>query len=116
MAFNISGDSLIIRSSIYAIEENSSYKNYIIPKSPSFTGTYFIILPKSVNKDMMSYRVINNSSNTLILQSRGKENPQDLFNLFTINKKCMITVEFQPDTQSFAIVGSKPLSDIMFLQ
>ena len=47
------GHSLIIRSSIYAIEENSCYTNYIIPNSPSFTGTYFIILPISVNKDVM---------------------------------------------------------------
>ena len=45
MAFNVSGDSLIIRSSIYAIEENSCYKNNIVPNSPSFSGTYFIILP-----------------------------------------------------------------------
>ena len=87
MAFNISGDSIIIRSSLYAIEENSCYKNYIIPNSPSFSGTYFIILPMSVNKDVSSYRVINNSSNTLILQSRGIEKPEDLFNLFTIKKK-----------------------------
>jgi hypothetical protein len=116
MASNLSGDSLIIQSSIYAIEENSCYKNYIVPNSPSFSGTYFIILPISVNKDVSSYRVINNSSNTLILQSRGIEKPEDLFNLFTIKKKCLVNVEYQPETQSFAIVGSKPLSDIMFLQ
>ena len=116
MAFNNSGDSLIIRSSIYATEENSCYKNYIIPNSLSFSGTYFIILPISGNKDVMSYRVINNSSNTLILESRGSKKPEDLFNLFTIKKKCLVNVEYQPDTQSFAIVGSKPLSDIMFLQ
>ena len=68
MASNLSGDSLIIQSSIYAIEENSCYENYIVPNSPSFAGTYFIILPISVNKDVSSYRVINNSSSTLILQ------------------------------------------------
>ena len=116
MAFNISGDSLIIRSSIYAIEENSCYKNYILPNSPSFCGTYFIILPISVNKDVSSYRVINNSSNTLILQSRGSEKPDDLFNLFTIKKNCIVNLEFQPGTKSFAVVGSKLLSDIMYLQ
>ena len=116
MAFNISGDSLIIRSSIHVIEENSCYKNYIIPNSPSFSGTYFIILPISVNKDVMSYRVINNSSNTSILQSRGSEKPEDLFNSSTIKKECLVNVEYQPATKSFAIVGSKPLSDIMFLQ
>ena len=83
MASNLSGDSLVIRSSIYAIEENSCYKNYIIPNSPSFTGTYFIILPISVNKDVSCYRIVNNSSNTLILQSRGSEKPEDLFNSYT---------------------------------
>ena len=116
MASNLSGDSLIIKTNSYAIEENSCYKNYIIPNSPSLTGTNFIILPISVNKDVRSYRVVNCSSNTLILQSRGIEKPDDLFNLFTIKKKCMVNVEYQPDTKSFAIVGSKPLNDIMFLQ
>ena len=116
MALNISGDSLIVRSSIYAIEENCCYKNIIIPNTPSFTGTYFIILPKSVDKDVSSYRIVNNSSNTLILQSRGSEKPEDLFNLYTIKKKCLVHLEYQPATKSFAIVGSKPLSNIMFLQ
>ena len=64
----------------------------------------------------MSYRVINNSSNTLISQARGSEKPEDLFNLFTIKKKCLVNLEYQPDTKSFAVVGSKTLSDIMFLQ
>ena len=116
MGSNLSGDSLIIKTNNYAIEENSSYTNYIIPNSPSITDTVFIILPISVNKDISCYRVINNSSSTLILQSRGSENPDDLFNLFTIKKKCLVNVEYQPDTKSSAIVGSKPLSDIMFLQ
>ena len=101
---------------VYAIEENSSYTYYIIPNLPSITGTVFIILPISVNKDVGIYRVINNSSSTLILQSRGSKNPDNLFNLFTIKKKCLVNVEYQPDTKSFANVGSKPLSDIMFLQ
>ena len=116
MAFNISGDSIIIRSSLYAIEDNSSYKNYIIPNSSSYSGNYFIILPNSVNKDVMNYRIVNSSLNTLILQSRGSERPGDLFNLFTIRKKCLVNVEYQIETQSFAIVGSKPLNNIMFLQ
>ena len=116
MAYNLSGASLIIRSSVFAIEDNSNFTNYIIPDSPSYTGTYFIILPNSVNRDVRSFRVINCSSNTLILQSRGIDKPDDLFNLFTIKKKCMVNVEYQPDTKSFAIVGSKTLSDIMFLQ
>ena len=116
MASNLSGDSLVIRTNNYAIEENSSYTNYIIPNSPSITGTVFIILPISVNKDVRNYRVINNSSNTLILQSKVTEKPDGLFNLFPIKKKCLVNIEFQPDAKSFAIVGSKPLSDIMFLQ
>ena len=116
MASNLSGDSLIIKTNSYAIEENSCYKNYIIPDSPSFAGTNFIILPISVNEDVRSYRVVNCSSNTLILQSRGIEKPDDLFNLFTIKKNCIVNLEFQPETKSFAIVGSKPLSDIMYLQ
>ena len=116
MAYNLSGDSLIIKTNNYAIEENSCYKNYIIPNSPSFTGTNFIILPISVNKDVRSFRVVNCSSNTLILQARGSERPQDLFNLFTIKKKCLVNLDYQPDTKSFAIVGSKQLNDIMFLQ
>ena len=116
MAFKISGDSLIVKSNNYAIEENSSHANYIVPNLPSFTGTNFIILPILVNKDVRSYRVVNGSSSILIVQSRGSEKPDDLFNLFTIKKQCIVNVEYQPDTKSFAIEGSKPLSDIMFLQ
>ena len=101
MASNLPGDSLIIKANSYAIEENSCYKNYIIPNSPSFTGTNFIILPISVNKDVRSFRVVNCSSNTLILQSRGIDKPDDLFNLFTIKRKCMVNVEYQPRYKVF---------------
>ena len=75
MASNLSGNSLVIKSNNYAIEENSSYTNYIIPNSPSFTGTNFIILPILVNKDVRNYRIVNCSSSTLILQSRGSKKP-----------------------------------------
>ena len=115
MASSLSRDSLIIKENNCAIEENSSYTNYIVPNSKSITGTVFLILPISVNKDMRNYRVINNCSSASILQSRGSEKP-DFLNLFTIKKKCMVNVEYQPHTRSLAIVGSKPLSDIMFLQ
>ena len=116
MASDLSGDSLTIKTNSYAIEENSSYTNYIIPNSPSITGTFFIILPISVNKDVRNHRIVNCSSSSLILQSRGSEKPDYLFNLFTMKKKCLVNLEYQPDTKSFAIVGSKPLNDIMFLQ
>ena len=43
MTNNLSGDSPIIKTNNYAIEENSCYKNYIVPNSTSITGTVFLI-------------------------------------------------------------------------
>ena len=45
MAF-ISGDSFIVNKN-YIIEDNSYFKNYIIPSSPSITESILIVLPRS---------------------------------------------------------------------
>ena len=59
MAF-IFGDSLIINEN-YIIEDNISFKNYIIPFSPSITKSILIVLPKALREDFNCFCIWNYS-------------------------------------------------------
>ena len=55
MAF-ISGDALIINKN-YTIENHISYKNYIIPSSPSITKSILIVLPRALGEDFDCFHI-----------------------------------------------------------
>ena len=113
MAF-ISGDALIINEN-YIIEDSGSYKNYIIPSSPSITKSILIVLPRALGEDLNCFRIWNYSPYSVILQYRYGESIDEIYNLFTINSKMLVWVEHSSVDRNFSIVGCKPLNDSMIL-
>ena len=95
MAF-ISGDALIINKN-YTIENHISYKNYIIPSSPSITESILIVLPRALSEEFTCFRIWNYSPFSVILQYRYGDGIDEIYNLFTINSKALVWVEHSSD-------------------
>ena len=55
MAF-ISSDALIINKN-YTIENHISFKNYIIPSSPSITKSILIVSSRAFSEDFNCFRI-----------------------------------------------------------
>ena len=113
MAF-ISGDSLIINKN-YIIEDNISFKNYIVPSFSSITESILIVLPKALREDLNCFRIWNYSPYSVILQYRYGDGLDEIYNLFTINSKALVWVEHSSADNNFSVVGSKVLNDSMIL-
>ena len=90
---SISGDSVIVTGD-YIIENNSLFKNYIIPSSTLLTKSILIVLPETLNGDSNCFRVWNYSPFDVILQYRYGGGINEIYNLFTIKSKAVIWVEF----------------------
>ena len=113
MAF-ISGDTLIINKN-YTIDNHMSFKNCIIPSSPSITQSILIVLPRIISGDSNCFRIWNYSPFSVILQYRYGDGISDIYNLFTINSKTVVWVEYSSAENDFSIVGSQTLKDSMIL-
>ena len=111
MAF-ISGDSIIVNKN-YIIEDNSYFKNYIIPSSPSITESVLVVLPRTLSEDLSCFRIWNYSPYGVILQYRYGDGIDEIHNLFTMNSNTLIWVEHSSVDNNFSIVGSKALNDSM---
>ena len=74
------------------------------------------MLPRVVDKDSNSFRIINFSSYNIILQNRYGPEENDIRNSFTINNKTLVYLEFSDETNNFCICGSRKISDSMVLQ
>ena len=108
---SISGDSIIVNKN-YAIEDNSIFKNYIIPSSFSVTESILIVLPRSLSKDLNCFRIWNYSPYSVILQYRYGDGIDVIYNLFTINSKALVWVEHSMNN-NFSVVGFHALNDSM---
>ena len=75
-----------------------------------------IVLPRVVDKDSNSFRIINFSSFQIILQSRYGDDENDICNSFILNSKTLVNLEYSSDTNNFCICGSKHIDDTMVLQ
>ena len=114
---SINGSSIIVDKKTFVIEDYCSFKNFIFPSSPSINDNVKIVLPRVVDKDSNSFRIINFSSYNIILQNRYGPEENDICNSFTINSKTMVNVEFSDETGNFCICGSKKIiDDSMVLQ
>ena len=111
---SLSGDSVIVTKD-YIIENNSLLKNYIIPSSTSLTRSILIVLPEALNGESNCFRVWNYSPFDVILQYRHGGGTNKIYNLFTIESKALIWVEYSSLNKNFAIVGSKELKDSMIM-
>ena len=111
---SISGDSIIV-SKDYVIEDNSLFKNYIIPSSPSIAETILIVLPRAVSENFNCFRIWNYTPYNVILQYRYGDGIDEIYNLFTIKSKVLVWLEYSSSNNNFAIVGSKELNDSMIL-
>ena len=100
----------------FVIQDYSSFVNFIVPLSPAINDNVKIVLPRVVDKDSNSVRIINFSLFKIILQSRNSEKIDDICNSFTINSKTMVNVDFSDETGNFCIRGSKHTDDTMVLQ
>ena len=110
----ISGDALIINKN-YTIKDICIFKNYIIPSSSSITESVLIVLPKVLSEDSNCFRKWNYSPFSVILQYQYGDGIGEIYNLFTINSKALVWVEYSSLNKNFAIVGSKVLNDSMIL-
>ena len=113
MAF-ISGDALIINKN-YIIKDSSSYRNYIIPSSPSITESVVIVLPRALAENLNCFRIWNYSPYSVILQYRYGDGIDEIHNLFTINSKALVWVEHSSMDNNFSVVGSRALKDSVIL-
>ena len=113
---SINGSSVIVDKMTFVIQDYCSFKNFIIPSSPSINGNVNIVLPRVVDKDSNSFRIINFSMFKIILQSRYSEKIDDICNSFTVNNRTLVNVEFSDETNNFCICGSKKIEDSMVLQ
>ena len=113
MAF-ISGDSLIINKN-YTIEDHISFKNYIIPLSPSITKSILIVSPRALSGDLNCFRIWNYSPYSVILQYRYGDGIDEIYNLFTINSKALVWLEHSSADDNFSVVGFKALNDSRIL-
>ena len=113
---SISGSSIIIDKIKFVISDYFSFKNIIIPSCESINENVKIVLPRVVDKDSNSFRIINFSSYNIILQSRYGDDENDICNSFILNSKSLVNVEFSSNTNNFCICGSKKISDSMVLQ
>ena len=103
---SLSGDSVIV-SKDYTIEDNSLFKNYIIPSSPLITKNILIVLPEALSGDSNCFRVWNYTPFNVILQYRYGKGINKICNLFTIKSKALVWVEYSSADNNFSIVGSK---------
>ena len=110
---SISGDSVIV-SKDYIIEDNSLFKNYIIPSSSSMTKSILIVLPRALSENLNCFRIWNYTPSDVILQYRYGE-VDEIYNLFTMKSKALAWVEYSSADNDFSIVGSKELKDSMIL-
>ena len=53
---SLSGDSIIVNKD-FIIEDNSFFKNYIIPSSPIISKSILIVLPNTLSGDSNGFRV-----------------------------------------------------------
>ena len=111
---SISGDSIIVIKD-YVIEDNSTFKNYIIPSSPSITKSILMILPRTVSENFNCFRIWNYTPYNVILQYRYGDDFDEIYNLFTIKCKALVWLEYSSLNNNFAVVGSKELNDSMIL-
>ena len=111
---NILGDSIIVNQN-YIIEDNSLFKNYIIPSSPLLTESILMVLPQALREDSNCFRVWNYSPYSVILQYRYGAGIDEIYNLFTIKSMAIVWVEQSPADNNFSVVGSKALNDSMIL-
>ena len=112
----ISKSSIIIDKMNFVIQDYCSFKNFIVPSCESVYDNVKIVLPRVVDKDSNSFRIINFSSYNIILQNRYGPEENDICNSFTINNKTLVYLEFSSDTNKFSICGSRKISDSMVLQ
>ena len=113
---SINGSSIIVDKMNFVIPDFSCFKNFIVPSSPAINDNVKIVLPRVVDKDSNSFRIINFSLFKIILQSRYSEKIDDICNSFTINSKTLVNLEISDETGNFYICGSKPIDDTMVLQ
>ena len=112
----INGSSIIVDKMNFVIPDFSCFKNFIVPSSPAINDNVKIVLPRVVDKDSNSFRIINFSLFKIILQSRYSEEIDDICNSFTINSKTLVNLEISDETGNFCICGSKHIDDTMVLQ
>ena len=113
---SLNGSSIIVDKMNFVISDYSSFMNVIVPSSPAINDNVKIVLPRVVDKDSNSFRIINFSLFKIILQSRFGPQENDICNSFTINSKTMVNVEISDKTGNFCICGSKHIDDTMVLQ
>ena len=106
---SINGNSIIVDKMTYVIEDYCSFKNLIIPSCPSIHDNVKIVLPRVVDKDSNSFRIINFSMFKIVLQSRYGSEKDDVCNNFTINSKTMVNVSFPMKLIIFLYVVPKKL-------
>ena len=82
-------NSLIINEN-YTIDDHISFKNYIIPSSPSISKSILIVLPRALSEDLNCFRIWNYSPYSVILQYRYGDGIDEIYNLFTVNSKTLI--------------------------
>ena len=112
----INGSSIIVDKMNFVIPDFSCFKNFIVPSSPAINDNVKIVLPRVVDKDSNSFRIINFSLFKIILQSRFGPQENDICNSFTINSKTLVNLEISDETGNFCICGSKHIDDTMVLQ
>ena len=113
---SIKGSSIIVDKMTFEIPDYCSLENFIIPSSASINDNVKIVLPRVVDKDSNSFRIINFSLFKIILQSRFGPQENDICNSFTINSKTLVNLEISDETGNFCICGSKHIDDTMVLQ
>ena len=111
---NILGYSIIVNKN-HIIEDNSLFKNYIIPSSPSITENILLVLPKALRGDSNCFRVLNYSPYIVFLQYRYGAGIDEIYNLFTIKSIAGVWVEHSSVDNNFSIVVSRALNDSMIL-
>ena len=108
----ILGDSILVNKN-YIIEDNSLFKNYIIPSSPLITESILMVFPKALRGDSNCFRVWNYSPYSVILQYRYGAGIDEIYNLFTIESMAIVWVEHSSMNNDFSVVGSQALNDSM---
>ena len=78
-------------------------------------GSVLIVLPKVRNEDSNCFRIWNYSHHSVILQYRYGDGIDEIYNLFTMNSKAMVWVEYSSLNKNFAIVGSQTLNEALIL-